>query len=838
VASIASAPFGVQHWGGNINDAAGFRITDVGDTNGDGFDDYVIGAPSVAVLGNQVVPGNGPGLVYLVLGSRQVDQTAIADFLNLTSQQRIGDLALLGNLNQTNPTNGLAGFNYEGVRIQASQSPNGQLGSAVAGVGDVNNDGLADFMLGAPNGSDASGLVQGFGRAYLVYGSTNIASVTQFDLDTPSSNPSVRVLRFVTTQPTSRLGQAVAGVGNFLRDGSSGIAIGAPNASPTGIANSGAVYVVSGTFLRNPPTLTVDVTTVGQQGGVSGILLAGERAGQQAGLALAPAGDVNGDNGGAAGTTDDLLIGAPDQATWANPPGNATGPGTAYLVYGQPGLPAAQVVTNGVRNISLARVGSSAADSILGAAFDGTLTGERVGFAVSSAGDINGDNLSDFLIGAPGRLQEAGRATLIYGRPSGAQINGRFNINSLASPIRFAYFDGPAPGALAGYAVTSTGRINADTLNEFAIAAPGLNNNSGAVYLIPGNRGLTGGPFSLNTTTAQNSPVFALVITNSQPTQVPNFFGAGLGARQFPIVGGRYIDSDAIGDFVIGAPGYSPTGANQRQLAGAGFVIQGAFIDDLLPVPPPPVGDVTVEIGVGQAPPPPFSIAATTPDTLDIYVGSNNTVSPVFRPVTDIDPTTFTVNGVLFAGATVTADGDFNNDGITDAIVTISPRSALGLVPNSTVTFIVTGQTLGANPRQFSGSADVTILPNVIPPPPPILAAGPSAPPLQNFIPLYGEAVMPAAITMSRLNYRPLPVAVATQQFRPTQPWTDRLARFYGYDTRGPRKVLGSKFKHDPRDANTLGYKVFSRGKFPVGQVRFAPIKHPFRTIPVRRLGL
>ena len=314
----------------------------------------------------------------------------------------------------------------------------------------------------------------------------------------------------------------------------------------------------------------------------------------------------------------------------------------------------------------------------------------------------------------------------------------------------------------------------------------------------------------------------------ASPALTVGIFGGSLGARLFPVVGGRYIDSDTIGDFVIGAAGYSPTGVNARTLNGTGFVIEGAFIAKLLPVPPNTT--IASQIGVGQAPPGPFVIDATTPSALQIYVGSNNTVTPAFSPTTMLsNPTSVTVNGVTFQ-ATVAADGDFNNDGITDAILTISPRSSLNLTPGTTVTFTVRGQTNESTPRLWSGTATVQVTGTT--PPLPTPAAGSGVPISNQFIPPFGEALVPAVPTMSKLKYQPLPVAVAMQQYRLTPAYAERLGVFYGRSN--SRRRLGTRFAHQPDRANTLGYKVFARGKYPVGQVRFAPVKTGPQMVPVK----
>ena len=69
----------------------GFSVAAVGDVNGDGFNDFVVGAPTITRSGTGPVVGTGSGAqAFLIFGSRD-SASQIQDFLNLTPQQRIGD---------------------------------------------------------------------------------------------------------------------------------------------------------------------------------------------------------------------------------------------------------------------------------------------------------------------------------------------------------------------------------------------------------------------------------------------------------------------------------------------------------------------------------------------------------------------------------------------------------------------------------------------------------------------------------------------------------------------------------------------------------------------------
>ncbi len=168
--------YGVQETGVTPFSGAGWKVSDVGDVNGDGYDDYAIAAPSVTldVLGNPTLSpsgaGTGPntGMVFLVFGSQQVNAgnvlPTIVDYLSLNADQRVGNLTAgtiggtaftgLGTTTQLNPTNPTVtdSFQFNGIAftVGVGSSFNWQLGASITALGDINGDGFADFMIGAP----------------------------------------------------------------------------------------------------------------------------------------------------------------------------------------------------------------------------------------------------------------------------------------------------------------------------------------------------------------------------------------------------------------------------------------------------------------------------------------------------------------------------------------------------------------------------------------------------------------------------------------------------------------------------------------------------------------
>jgi FG-GAP repeat len=798
--------FGVEHTAGQAAGGAGWSVAEVGDTNGDGFDDYLIGAPTVTFNGAGFGLGSGSqAKVYLIYGSRQVNNTTIQDFLNLTVQQRVSDLAQLGNTNQTNPVNGLPGFDFNGLTFFTSQNLNSQVGASVAAIGDVNGDGLTDFVIGAPGANDVLGSQNAAGRAYLVYGNANFPSLGNklVDLDNPATIVGLNEITFVSDIPGGHLGRSVGTAGAFLGNGGQDVAIGAPDAQINNLGGSGVVYVVSdanGGVLRPMSTQTVLITTIGQPNGTAGVQISGANASDQAGFSVASAGDTSGS------TFSDLLIGAP-----AN---NIGGAGTAYLLYGSANYPAKAVLdpATGITYINLNRILTPAPGTpdVPGAVFVGDASLDQTGWAVAGTGDFNGDGLSDYMIGAPGEHNSTGRVSFIFGRSAtggAGPITGLINLGAIPTSIDSVTMEGAQINALAGYSLSGLGDINGDGLNEIIIGSPGFNNFSGAVYVIPGNPSLFG---DTNLGSVASAPLQGQIITSSLPLG-PNLVGSSVSGALRLNGSNRSVDGAAKTDFIIGAAGLSFNTA--RNLAGAGFLIETSRIT----LPVPTSSAITTQIGVDTAFPP-FNINQSTPATMQIFVFSNANVTPVFDPVRDIDPATVVVNGVAFPNATIAKDPiDENNDGIEDAIITIQPRSAIGLT-TSTTSLTIRGKTLASSPnanRVWTGTAAITVTGG---------GGGGGAIPgnINNgfagfgssaFPPAFGERLVPTLPVVGKnAIYKPIPQFVAYQTFRPNAVFSERTRQFFS-----PRRVVLGTPQPGGHRTTSLGHQVFTRSKFPRG---------------------
>jgi Ca2+-binding RTX toxin-like protein len=118
------------------NDSAGFSVASAGDVNGDGFDDVIVGAYKADP---NYPNGTDSGASYVVFGKA----SGFAANIELSS------------------LDGSNGFKLSGV------AEGDVAGDSVASAGDVNGDGFADLIVGAPE-ADSHG--KRSGASYLIYG--------------------------------------------------------------------------------------------------------------------------------------------------------------------------------------------------------------------------------------------------------------------------------------------------------------------------------------------------------------------------------------------------------------------------------------------------------------------------------------------------------------------------------------------------------------------------------------------------------------------------------------------------------------------------------------------
>lgn len=328
------------------SDEAGFSVSNAGDVNGDGVDDFIIGAPSADNYGTT------SGSAYVVFGKLGGFDNVV-ELLDLT---------------------GANGFRIDGDLNYR------KYGYSVSAAGDFNDDGYDDVIIGS---SDS---LSGGKSAYLVYG-----KAADFDevvsLDGISSAEGSKIFTHISANWA--FAEAVSGVGDVNGDGYDDILIGAKKASYGADSQQGISYVVFG---RSASISDFDLANLN---GVNGLALKGALDSDQAGNRVSGLGDINGDGYADFAVTSQL----------ADVSGGLDA-GQVSVVYGK-----ANFLGNGgeVNTGALSGLGFN----ILRAAED-----DRVN-NVSSAGDVNGDGYDDVLIGVRladnGNLTSSGSSYVLFG---------------------------------------------------------------------------------------------------------------------------------------------------------------------------------------------------------------------------------------------------------------------------------------------------------------------------------------------------------------------------------------------------------------------------------------
>ncbi|HUK62235.1 MAG TPA: VCBS repeat-containing protein, partial [Dongiaceae bacterium] len=372
----------------------------VGDVNGDGYPDLAVGCPGFTGTG-----GASQGEVLVFLGGPSGFATAPAwSAAGSAGGDQFGSSVALGDVN---------GDGYADVLVGAPQESHGQthegraylwlghssglgsngtpsnatwtaesdlaganFGSSVAMLGDLNGDGRSEVVIGASHYT--SGANTNCGWVGMYYGSTNGVETL------PAFN-------YVAAQASALLGTSVAGAGDLNGDGYPDLIVGAP-----GLASGGQALVWLGGAL-----------------GFSGspIALSGP-AGSSFGSAVAAAGHVQ--HGGHAG----VVVGAP---TYSN---GQTNEGAVYLFTG---------TSTGVSTTATWVSESNAA-------------GAQYGYSVAGAGDVNGDANDDLAVGAylyVNTLSLEGRLTVAFdaGGAPAPDTRARVGVWRGATPLADATLD-------------------------------------------------------------------------------------------------------------------------------------------------------------------------------------------------------------------------------------------------------------------------------------------------------------------------------------------------------------------------------------------------------------
>lgn len=172
-------------------------VSNLGDVNGDGIDDFIISATEAGI--NSGVEDVSES--YVIFGSRSIGSSAPLNASDL---------------------DGSNGFVIEGL------ARNAFLGESVSGAGDVNGDGINDLIIGDPSATP-DGASFAAGEVYVIFGSVGLGSSGSLDLSTLDGNNGFvfNSVGDVVGAAINRVGSSISGAGDFNGDGVDDLIIGA-----------------------------------------------------------------------------------------------------------------------------------------------------------------------------------------------------------------------------------------------------------------------------------------------------------------------------------------------------------------------------------------------------------------------------------------------------------------------------------------------------------------------------------------------------------------------------------------------------------------------------------
>jgi hypothetical protein len=387
-------------YGEQAHDLAGHTAVSAGDVDGDGTIDLAIAGYHADHEGTE------QGRVYIVTNAAPVD---LAD-----SRWIFG---------------GTQDFDY--------------LGHGLAAVGDVDDDGLDDLIMGACCGDHES---PGPGAAWLVLGAS--LGDDQY-IDLAEYTP-----RWVGEADDDAAGFKVSSAGDVDGDGLPDFAIGAGHQHAEFPTEAGKTYLLLGA--------NVDVDEAGSLADADVVLSGTEPAGRF-GYSSSPAGDVDGDG------RDDLAVGA-------NQVGHGSQSGAAFVFYAATML-----------------AGDVSAD-LADLQFTSSVERHLLGNSLAGALDLDGDGRSELVLSAPGLapptlaelepedvpegLDSPGDVYLFWGSDL---ASGTYDVSD--API---HIEGSARYEHAGVSVSSAGDVDGDGADDLLIGTERGQMDVGRAYLLIG----------------------------------------------------------------------------------------------------------------------------------------------------------------------------------------------------------------------------------------------------------------------------------------------------------------------------------------------------------------
>ncbi|MEM1153069.1 MAG: FG-GAP-like repeat-containing protein [Pseudomonadota bacterium] len=419
-----------------------------------GAGQYIIGNTGLGQLLYDAGDFNGDGFTDIVIGENQQYQTASAYLIYGKADQN----GLGVNVNPNNLT-APDGFEITDDGIGAYRS--------ISGGGDFNGDGLGDLIYLAspsvdPDADPDAPPATIPGDTYIIFGTADNLG-TSFNASSIDGTNGIVLSDggFRGLATTDFLGDSF--VGDLNGDGLDDIVLGIASRLDPGAEN--IAYVVYGTDsgVASISLATLDGTNgylIGSDSSVTGITY------DYAARATAGLGDINADG------YDDFAL-----STY----GAFGSAGFVPVVYGGP--------SGGATSQNVEDLDGSNGFLLWGVGLDDAFG--ATGFA--AAGDVNGDGIDDYLVGAPladpkgNEIQgNAGQSYVIYGNAAG--FGESFSVLDLDGTNGF-YLNAEGGTVLSGWSVAG-GDVNGDGFSDLVVGAVGADplgrQNAGEAYVVYG----------------------------------------------------------------------------------------------------------------------------------------------------------------------------------------------------------------------------------------------------------------------------------------------------------------------------------------------------------------
>jgi len=485
----------------------GFAIASSGDVDGDNLDDLIIGAFEADANGV-----NAAGQSYLIYGS-----SLLKDDDGIIELSEVGGASDLG------------------VRFDG-ENANDTSGVDVSSVGDIDLDGLADVLIGAPSASP--GGITRAGQSYLVFGKSIIADADHIiPLAEIGVVPGLGV-RIDGANAGDLAGTRVARAGDVDGDGKEDLLIEATRvALPFNNSISNQTFLLFGQAILNDSDGVISLSDVGASLGL-GVRFDRENISDIGGTSVA-AGDVDADG------FDDILIGAES----AN---------EAYILFG------IEVIKDPDNIMNLGDVGVIQG---LGIEISGKLGG-KLGDTngMSGAGDIDRDGFSDVILGDANLNGPQGEAYIFNGYALSSDPDEKVSATDLpGNSLKGVTLLGAPFPAEFGVGVAIDGDVDGDGMSDVLVG----DNQTGAgiTYLYLGAQFLTDADGTIPITDIRSVPGLGVQILGVAPGDKSGFTLAFIGD----------LDGDGGSEVAINASQADPGG---RINAGQSYIISSRLIMD------------------------------------------------------------------------------------------------------------------------------------------------------------------------------------------------------------------------------------------------------------------